>query len=89
MNALVYVDIDRGIHKVKLKNARNEKRKKLRRFSFSINMENFEVFRRTKELISNLFFLKSALLTSVEPNRIYQIPKLQLGIIQFSRIEKY
>ena len=28
MNALVYVDIDRGIHKVKLKVARNEKRKK-------------------------------------------------------------
>ena len=28
MNALVYVDIDRGIHKVKLKNALNEKQKK-------------------------------------------------------------
>ena len=26
---------------------------------------------------------------SVQPNRIYWIPKLQLGIIQFSRIEKY
>ena len=59
MNALVYVDIDRGIHKVKLKNALNEKRKKLRGFSFSINMANFEAFFRTKKLISNLFFLKS------------------------------
>ena len=59
MNALVYVDIDRGIHKGKLKNALNEKRKKLRGFSFSINMANFEAFRRTKKLISNLFFLKS------------------------------
>ena len=59
MNALVYVDIDRGIHKVKLKNALNEKRKKLRGFSFSINMANFEAFCRTKKLISNLFFLKS------------------------------
>ena len=47
------------IHKVKLKNAWNEKRKKLRRFSFSINIANFEAFRRTKKLISNLFFLKS------------------------------
>ena len=28
MNALVYVDMDQGIHKVKLKNALNEKRKK-------------------------------------------------------------
>ena len=28
MNALVYVDIDRGIHKGKLKNALNEKQKK-------------------------------------------------------------
>ena len=59
MNALVYVDIDRGIHKVKLKNALNEKRKKLHGFSFSINMANFEAFRWTKKLISNLFFLKS------------------------------
>ena len=59
MNALDYVNIDRGIHKGKLKNALNEKRKKLRGFSFSINMANFEAFRRTKKLISNLFFLKS------------------------------
>ena len=63
MNALVYVDIDQGIHKVKLKNALNEKRKKLRGFSFSINMANFEAFRRTKKLISNLFFLKSGLVS--------------------------
>ena len=28
MNALVYVNIDQGIHKVKLKVARNEKQKK-------------------------------------------------------------
>ena len=59
MNAPVYVDIDQGIHKGKLKNALNEKRKKLRGFSFSINMANFEAFCRTKKLISNLFFLKS------------------------------
>ena len=59
MNALVYVDIDRGIHKVKLKNALIEKRKKLCGFSFSINVANFEAFCRTKKLISNLFFLKS------------------------------
>ena len=59
MNAPVYVNIDQGIHKVKLKNALNEKRKKLPGFSFSINMANFEAFRRTKKLISNLFFLKS------------------------------
>ena len=58
MNALVYVDIDQGIYKVKLKVALNEKRKKLRGFSFSINMANFEAFCRTKKLISNLFFLK-------------------------------
>ena len=33
--------------------------KKLCGFSFSINMANFEAFRRTKKLISNLLFLKS------------------------------
>ena len=71
MNALVYVNIDRGIHKVKLKNALNEKRKKLRGFSFSINMTNFEAFCRTKKLISNLFFLKSVLLiASLWKNRV-------------------
>ena len=59
MNAPVYVDIDQGIHKVKLKVALNEKRKKLHGFSFSINIANFEAFRWTKKLISNLFFLKS------------------------------
>ena len=59
MNAPFYVDIDQGIHKVKLKNALNEKRKKLHGFSFSINVANFEEFRRTKKLILNLFFLKS------------------------------
>ena len=44
MNVPVYVDIDQGIHNVKLKIARNEKQKKLRGFSFSINIENFEAF---------------------------------------------
>ena len=37
-------DIDQGIHKGKMKVARNEKRKKLRGFSFSINIPNFEAF---------------------------------------------
>ena len=59
MNALVYVDIDQGIYKVKLKVALNEKPKKLRGFSFSINMANFEAFCPNKKLTSNLFFLKS------------------------------
>ena len=52
--------IDKGIHKIKMKVAEKEKRKKLRGFSFSINMANFEVFHWTKKLISDLFFLKSA-----------------------------
>ena len=70
MNAPVYVDIDQGIHKGKLKVARNEKRKKLSGFSFSINIANFEAFCRTKKLISNLFFLKSAYLLSLHPQHI-------------------
>ena len=44
MNALVYVDIAQGIHKGKMKVALNEKRKKLRWFSFSIHIANFEAF---------------------------------------------
>ena len=70
MNALVYVDMDWGIHKGKLKNAPNEKRKKLRGFSFSKNMANFEAFCRTKKLISNLFFLESVLVCSLIIKRI-------------------
>ena len=45
MNALVYVNIDQGIHKVKLKVAQNEKRKNLHGFSFSINIANFEALK--------------------------------------------
>ena len=44
MNALVYVDIDQGIHEGKMKVAQNEKRKKLLGFSFYINIGNFEAF---------------------------------------------
>ena len=44
MNALVYVDIDQGIHKGKMKVALNKKRKKLFGFSFSINIANSEAF---------------------------------------------
>ena len=35
---------DQDIHKGKMKVALNEKRKKLHRFSFSINIANFEAF---------------------------------------------
>ena len=38
------VDIDQGIHKVKMKVARNEKQKKLLVFSLYINVGNFEAF---------------------------------------------
>ena len=60
MNALVYVDIDQGIYKGKMKVALNEKRKKLRGFSFFINIANFEAFLLVFKLTKNLFFLKSA-----------------------------
>ena len=59
MNALVYVDIDQGIHKGKMKVALNEKRKKLRGFSFSINIANFEAFLSVFKLSKNPLFLKS------------------------------
>ena len=56
MNAPVYVDIDQGIHKGKLKVARNEKRKKLYGFSFSMNMAKFKAFGEVKKLSTNLSF---------------------------------
>ena len=60
MNALVYDDIDQGIHKGKMKVALNEKQKKLCGFSFSMNIANFEVFLSVFKLTKNPLFLKSA-----------------------------
>ena len=65
MNAPVYVNIDQGIHKVKLKVARNEKRKKLHGFPFTMNMANFEAFRWTKKMISNLFFQNVGMMSKI------------------------
>ena len=60
MNALVYADIDQGIHKGKSKVAPNEKR--LHGFSFFINIANFETFGWTFLLSTNLFFLEECIL---------------------------
>ena len=59
MNAQVYVDIDQGIHKGKVKVALNEKRKKILGFSFSINIANLEAFLSVFKLTKNPLFLKS------------------------------
>ena len=56
------MDIDQGIHKGKMKVALNEKRKKLRGFSFSINIANFKAFLSVFKLTKNPLFLKSAIL---------------------------
>ena len=56
MNALVYVDIDQGIHKGKMKVAQNEKRKKLLGFSFYVNIGNFEAFLWNFNLSAKLLF---------------------------------
>ena len=53
------VNIDQGIHKGKSKVVRNEKGKKLRGFSYTQNIANFEVFRWNISLSAHLFFLKS------------------------------
>ena len=62
MYALVYVDIDQGIHMGKQKIARNENRKQLCGFSYSKSVANFEVFRKVISSNINLLFLKSVLL---------------------------
>ena len=54
MNALVYVNIDQ-----KLRNARNEKRKKLHGFSYTKNITNFKAFRWNNLLGAKLLLLKS------------------------------
>ena len=57
MNALVYVDMAFISEKDKV--ARNEKRKKLRGFSYYKNMANFEAFWQDKNFSKNLLFLGS------------------------------
>ena len=60
MIALVYVDIDqRAFISEKDKVARNEKRNKLRGFSYYKNIANFETFWRDKNFSKNLLFLGS------------------------------
>ena len=53
---LDYVTIDQGIHKIKMKVAWNEKRKKLHGFSFYVNIGNFEVFLWNLNLRANHLF---------------------------------
>ena len=56
MNSMVYVDIDQGIHRWKMKVAWNEKGKKLLGFSFYINIGNFEAFLRNLNLSEKCLF---------------------------------
>ena len=69
MNALVYVDIDQGIHKGKMKVARIEKRKKLLGFSFYMNIGNFEAFLWNLNLSAkHLFWMCGKFIYAVEKN---------------------
>ena len=74
MNALVYVDIDQGIHKGKMKVALNEKQKKLRGLSFSINIANFEAFLLVFKLTKNFLFLKSELQAQFFQKKTRRLP---------------
>ena len=56
MNALVFNDIDQGIHKIKIKITQNEKPQKIHGFSLYINVANFEAFLRTLNLRANHLF---------------------------------
>ena len=78
------MDIDQGIHKGKMKVARNEKRKKLHGFSFSINIANFEAFLSRIKLIKNLLFLKSVILSNNCPKSPQKyLPKICHMIFYF------
>ena len=72
MNALVYVNIDRGIHKGKLKNALNEKRKNdsVDFLFITKNIANFEAFPWNIKLSACLLFLKSVVCEMFEANNL-------------------
>ena len=63
INALVCVDIDQGIHKVKLKIAWNEKQKKTTWVFFIYKYDKFWRVLPEQNFISNLFFLKSVFIS--------------------------
>ena len=60
---LVYINIIRVF--IRVKKLLEMKNKKLFVFSFYINIANFEAFRQHKKLSSNLFFLKSEVVSFV------------------------
>ena len=89
MNALVYVDIDQGIFKVKMKVAQNVKVKKLLGFSFYINIGNSEAFLWNLNLSTNRLFWRCVwyvyiydkIATDLPCNKnTYIIPKVLLSI---------
>ena len=61
-NGIGDVNIDQGIHKAKMKLARNEKRKKLLGFSFYINIGNLEAFLPNLNLSANRLFWRCGLI---------------------------
>ena len=63
INALVCVDIDQGIHKVKLEIAWNEKQKKTTLVFFIYKYDKFWRVLPEQNFISNLFFLKSVFIS--------------------------
>ena len=67
MNALVYVDIDQGIHLEKNKVARNEKWKKLRGFSYVKSMANSESFHLNFWLSTNPQIVRSGPVLGMSP----------------------
>ena len=60
MNALVYLNIDQGVHEGKSRVTPNEKRKNLLGFSNTKQIANFEVFCWNISFSENILFLKSA-----------------------------
>ena len=56
-----------------MKVALNEKRKKIRGFSFSINIANFEEFLLVFKLTKNLFYLKSESILTLQSENIQKL----------------
>ena len=76
------LNIDQGIHKVKLKVSQNEKRKKLYGFSFYINIGKFKAFLRNLNLSANRLFWRCDIL---QPTLMYILkgPNMSTTIPQF------
>ena len=82
------MDIDQGIHKVKMKVARNEKQKKVLGLYFYMNIGNFEAFLRNLNLSTKHLFWRCVRVEVITYRKEHTKKTLKI-VKQFSKLFFY